>query len=418
MGQSAVNTSDTLDLRTTPMRMFPLVALLSLSACSGAEGEPDEDSLADDALVTGPKVTMTKAGLVGSYFEPKTNCIRFGSLRLANDGTYEVKSCGPIMTTTETGTWTNTSRSITFKSSSGLTTKFNAKRGTQFLQEPALPVLDLALSGHAPFRVAKRMAADTILGTLNVGESREFRYEPGTPSPTVANSFSAVAIHANATEHVTVRVEADRPLGAGIALADRWHSTYPFGAELVEFYRNPSGNSLRLAAGSVVTLHLAPSAHDTIVAFGSSGQPDSSGDPGVHVRISVSSDEAPPIAAPPSFAGTVPVTSATVETAARSYLQAANVTITPQGTGARFVLARPPCIPSLAAVAVQLEPDGAGGYAGAAKNLQRGYAYASVRKVDGRWAIHTELYENFVQGSPHPYLNATSCRTTLQGYLP
>jgi hypothetical protein len=58
------------------------------------------------------------------------------------------------------------------------------------------------------------------------------------------------------------------------------------------------------------------------------------------------------------------------------------------------------------------------GYAGAAKNLQRGYAYASVRKVDGRWAIHTELYENFVQGSPHPYLDATTCRTTLQGYLP
>ncbi len=399
------------------MRMLPIVALLSLTACFAASEESDEDSLADDALTAGPKVTMTKAGLVGSYFQPKSVCTRFGSLSLAADGTYEVKSCGPAPATSEKGTWTNTSRSITLKSSAGASTKYVAKRGAQFAEEPALPVLDLAVSGGAPFRVAKKMQVDAILGTLNVGESREFRYELGTRSGSIAYSLSAVAIHAKPTERVTVRIEADRPLMAGNALGADWHATYPYGAEYIEYYRSQSGG-LVLGASSVHTLHLPPSGSDRLVSFGATSGPDSSGDAGVHLRISVSSDEAPAAAAPPAFAGNVPVTSSTFQTSSRGYGQSARMGFAPLAAGGTtFTLENPTCIGSRP-IAFPLLPDGAGGFAGVAKGLQNGYAYASVRKVDGRWAVHTELFDNFVQGNPHPYLNATSCTTVLQGYLP
>lgn len=398
------------------MRMLPLVALFSLTACFAASEESDDDSLADDALTAGPKVTMTKAGLVGWYFQPRSSCTRFGSLNLAADGTYEVKSCGPASVTSEKGTWTNTSRSITLKSSAGVSTKYAAKRGAQFPEEPALAVLDLAVGGNAPFRVAKKMPVDAVLGTLNVGESREFRYELGARSGSIAYSLSAVTIHAKPTERVTVRIEADRPLMAGNAIGD-WHATYPYGAEYIEYYRSPSGG-LVLGASSVHTMHLPPSATDRLVAFGATSGPDSSGDAGVHLRISVSSDEAPAASAPPAFGGNVAVTSSTFQTSSRLYGQSARIGLAPLAAGGTtFTLENPTCIGSRP-IAFPLLPDGAGGFAGVAKGLQNGYAYASVRKVDGRWAVHTELFDNFIQGSPHPYLNATSCTTVLQGYLP
>ncbi len=399
------------------MRMLPIVALLSLTACFAASEEEDDDALADDALVAGPKVTMTKAGLVGSYFQPRSACTRFGSLTLSADGTYESKACGPVPSTTEKGTWTNTSRSITLKSSAGVTTKYVAKRGAQFVEEPALAVLDLSVGGGAPFRVAKRMPVDAILGTVNVGESREFRYEQGTRSGSIAYSLSAVVIHAKPSERVTVRVEADRPLMAGSSLGADWHATYPYGAEYIEYYRSPSGG-LVLGASSVHTMHLAPSSSDRLISFGATSGPDSGGDAGVHLRISVSSDEAPAAAAPPSFGGAIPVTASTFQTSSRLYGQSATIALTPLATGeTTFRLENPSCIGSRP-IAFPLTPDGAGGFSGVAKGLQNGYAYASVRKVDGRWAVHTELFDNFIQGSPHPYLNATSCTTVLQGYLP
>ncbi len=397
---------------------FGLVSLLALGACAAPTRDDVEAEEADseDAL-TAKSFTLTKQGLVGSYFAPASACTYYASLSLAADGTFKATFCGVGASSLE-GTWAVAKRTLTLTSGSNY--KFSLAHADRFVEEPALDALKLKLSNGAAFRLARKGPVDDVLGAVNPGETREFRYVKGTPEPGSAYSLSAVTVDVREGERVTVRVESDYPLYVGTVApiygANRgWRTAYAVTATYARINPNWSQGSTKFYT-TTMDEALLMGAGRHVVVFGAMMSNENNA--GAHVRVSAASDTGTPRSASAfTTGGNVTLNQSDLFRPLRSTV-AADVSITEEPGGLRLSSSYAPCRSrSGAGLTISLKPDGAGGYSGVRDDDKM--AYASVRILDGKVAVHMELFDNFIQGRypAHPYLNASSCAMALQGVL-
>lgn len=404
------------------MRYFAFLAFVALAACGGTPDDEETSSTEESTDALTSSIKITKAGLVGTYISPRTSCRMWQSITFKADGTYSAKLCGMSSISPNAiemnGTWTLSSRSLKLAMPDGTTPyTYQLSRAERLPQEPALDALAFK-RGTSTFSLARKGPVDDVLAELKAGEVRNVRYEKGKGEGPSNFSNSAVVVNVRQGERATVRLEADYPMFVGSLSGAQWlenrkwrSAPYAGSPTFVKLNADQTHATQFNAAGVADLVLTGEGKH--VVMFAAQ---IADGEP-VHLRVSVGSDQASPLVADAFVASGSPklIESDMFNQAFRE--AGANVSVAVDGNNLKLTTDYAPCRSRgwRGPLTLTLTPDGAGGFSGTSSRDK--YSYASVRMIDGRVAVHMYLFDNFIQGSPHPYLDMRTCSKSLWGTL-